>query len=110
VRNRPRYDRETWAALGLERLTHGLDPSPMTLQSLAPMLRTQDLRATVAFWRDNVNIMVALPNEHEGDKLPTFTGSLYMKTTDYDNNGYVLQFGQPVSAMKRIIHAPSGGQ
>ena len=119
----------------------------MMLQSLTPMLRTWDLRTTVSFYadvlgftcdsisdesgwasltRDNVNIMLARPNQHEGDKSPAFTGSLYMKTNDvdalwqqlkgktrvcypiddfdygmrefaiYDNNGYVLQFGQPI--------------
>ncbi len=118
----------------------------MTLQALAPMLQTWDLKATIAFYtdllgftcervseegwaslrRDNVNIMLAGPNPHDGSTSPAFTGSLYIKTDGvddlwhrlkdkarlcypieefeygmrefaiYDNNGYVLQFGQPV--------------
>ena len=76
--------------------------------------------------RDNVKIMLAGPNRHENDVTPGFTGSLYFRTDDadalwqllkdktricyaienfdygmrefaiYDNNGYVLQFGQPI--------------
>ena|SRR5919108_2170523 len=119
----------------------------MTLQSVVPMLRTRDLKATIAFYtdvlgftcervseewtwaslrRDNVNIMLAGPDPHDGSTSPAFTGSLYIKTDHvddlwgrlkdkarlcypiedfeygmrefaiYDNNGYVLQFGQPV--------------
>jgi len=78
--------------------------------------------------RDGVSIMLAGPNPHEGDKAPAFTGSLYFHTDDvdglwqrlkdrvrvcypienfeygmrefaiYDNNGYLLQFGQPLPA------------
>ena len=78
--------------------------------------------------RDGVAIMLAGPNPHEGDKAPAFTGSLYFHTDDvdglwqrlkdkaricypidnfeygmrefaiYDNNGYLLQFGQPLPA------------
>ena len=74
--------------------------------------------------RDGVAIMLASPNQHEGEKVPAFTGSLYFHTDDvdglwqrlkdrvrvcyplenfeygmrefaiYDNNGYLLQFGQ----------------
>jgi uncharacterized glyoxalase superfamily protein PhnB len=126
-----------------------MEDSTMTLESLTPMLRTWNLRATIAFYtdvlgftcenvsdewgwaslkRDGVNIMLSRPNEHEGDKAPAFTGSLYIKTSNtdglweslkekarvcyplddlsygmrefaiYDNNGYVLQFGQPLTA------------
>ena len=118
----------------------------MTLLALAPMLRTPDVPASVAFYRDvlgfacdsdggdgwaalrrdGVEIMLATPNAHEGDTAPAFTGSLYLRTDDvdgwwsrlkdaarvcypvgnfrygmrefavYDNNGYLLQFGQPL--------------
>jgi uncharacterized glyoxalase superfamily protein PhnB len=75
--------------------------------------------------RDGVAIMLSGPNQHEGDTAPAFTGSLYItcdavdelweilkdrvkvcypvETFDYgmrefgiyDNNGYLLQFGEP---------------
>jgi uncharacterized glyoxalase superfamily protein PhnB len=78
--------------------------------------------------RDAAAIMLARPDAHAGDTAPAFTGSLYLKTDDvdalwarlrdrvrvcypiesfdygmrefaiYDNNGYVLQFGQPLPA------------
>lgn len=77
--------------------------------------------------RDDVKIMLAGPNQHKGDVAPRFTGSLYFRTDHvdavwqllkdntrvcyaiesfgygmrefaiYDNNGYVLQFGQPIA-------------
>jgi len=80
--------------------------------------------------RDGVELMLSAPNEHEGDVAPAFTGSLYFLVTDvdamwaqvqglpkvcyeldsfdygmrefaiYDNNGYVLQFGQPLEQEK----------
>jgi uncharacterized glyoxalase superfamily protein PhnB len=119
----------------------------MKIKSLTPMLRTWDLRASIEFYtevlgfgceswsdewgwaslrRDGVAIMLAGPNQYEGDTTPAFTGSLYIHTDDvdglwqrlkdkarlcypienfeygmwefaiYDNNGYVLQFGQPL--------------
>lgn len=119
----------------------------MKLQALTPMLRTWDLRGSIAFYtevlgfecerhseewgwaslrRDNVGIMLAGPDQHAPDQAPAFTGSLYVRTEDvdgfwqrlkdrakvcypiedfeygmrefgiYDNNGYVLQFGQPL--------------
>jgi uncharacterized glyoxalase superfamily protein PhnB len=76
--------------------------------------------------RDNVSIMFALPNAHLPFHKPTFTGSLYLNTENvdawwqqlkdkvkicypiedfeygmrefavYDNNGYLLQFGQDI--------------
>ena len=76
--------------------------------------------------RDDAAIMLSSPNQHEEDKAPAFTGSLYMNTDDvdaiwetvkdkaricyriedfeygmrefgiYDNNGYLLQFGQEI--------------
>ena len=76
--------------------------------------------------RDNVTIMFALPNAHRPFDKPTFTGSLYVYPDDvdkaweqlkdkasvcypvedfdygmrefaiYDNNGYIIQFGQEI--------------
>jgi uncharacterized glyoxalase superfamily protein PhnB len=76
--------------------------------------------------RDAVVIMLAKPNAHEGFAKPAFTGSLYISINDvdafweklkdkanicypienfewgmrefaiYDNNGYILQFGQDI--------------
>lgn len=111
------------------------------------MLRTADLVGSVAFYieklgfradqfneewgwaslsRDDVSLMLALPNEHVPFEGATFTGSFYFETDDvdslwehlkdktevcygiedffygmrefavYDNNGYLLQFGQPI--------------
>lgn len=78
--------------------------------------------------RDGVTIMLALPNAHKPFKKPSFTGSLYFRCDDvdaiwkqvkdrakvcypiedfeygmrelaiYDNNGYLLQFGQEIAA------------
>lgn len=78
--------------------------------------------------RDEVSVMFALPNEHEPFEQPRFTGSLYIKCDEvdalweqlkdkaklcypienfeygmrefavYDNNGYLLQFGQELPA------------
>ena len=75
--------------------------------------------------RDHVALMIAKPNAHTPFEKPAFTGSFYFNTDDvdalwaalkdtanicyaldtfeygmrefaiYDNNGYVLQFGQP---------------
>lgn len=77
--------------------------------------------------RDNVNIMFSEPNAHIPFEKPIFTGSLYIYTDEvdtiwgnlkksenicypietfdygmrefgiYDNNGYLLQFGQAIS-------------
>ena len=76
----------------------------------------------------NVTIMFALPNEHEPFDAPAFTGSFYINPDDvdamwervkdkaricypidnfdygmrefaiYDNNGYLLQFGEATGA------------
>ncbi|KRA17643.1 MULTISPECIES: VOC family protein [unclassified Lysobacter] len=81
-----------------------------------------------ALERDGVELMLSGLNAHEGDLAPAFTGSLYLRTDDvdgwwrrlrerarvcypiedfgygmrefaiYDNNGYLLQFGQPIAA------------
>jgi uncharacterized glyoxalase superfamily protein PhnB len=79
-------------------------------------------------WRDKVNIMFAHPNAHQPWTGPAFTGSIYLYTDDvdkqwsqvqhqvevcyppesfdygmrefgfYDNNGYLLKFGQPIAS------------
>jgi uncharacterized glyoxalase superfamily protein PhnB len=81
-----------------------------------------------------VSLMLSGPNEHEGDVEPAFTGSLYFRVRDvedlwsrlkdrarvcypietfgwgmrefaiYDNNGYLLQFGQDVGG---AVEGPS---
>jgi len=80
--------------------------------------------------RDGVGLIFTAPNDQAGDREPAFTGSLYFSTDPvdelwlavkdkarvcypietfaynmrefgvYDNNGYLLQFGQPVSGQK----------
>ncbi|WP_245895636.1 VOC family protein [Flavobacterium album] len=80
-----------------------------------------------SFVKDGVEIMACLPNEHIPFDAPLFTGSLYITTEDadalwqqwkdkcrvcyeietfeygmrefaiYDNNGYLLQFGQEIN-------------
>ena len=121
-------------------------PHISAFQALTPMLRTWDLSGSIRFYesllgftcerqtetwatlrRDQVEIMLSAPNAHEGDRSPSFTGSLYIRVDNvdtvwesikdgakvcypietfsygmrefaiYDNNGYVLQFGQPVT-------------
>ena len=77
--------------------------------------------------RDRVHVMIARPNDHESFEKPIFTGSLYFSSDDvdgawlelkdkaevcypienfeygmrefalYDNNGYLLQFGQEIA-------------
>ena len=79
-----------------------------------------------ALSRDNIGVMLSRPNEHIGFEKAQFTGSFYFNTDDvdalwdklkdkarvcygiedfpygmrefavYDNNGYLLQFGQPI--------------
>jgi len=119
----------------------------MKLQELTPMLYTEHLKESVAFYttilgfqcdgmsekagwalvkRDSVSIMLARPNAHLPFEKPVFTGSLYLNTDNvdawwqrlqdkvnvcypiedfeygmrefavYDNNGYLLQFGQDI--------------
>ena len=109
------------------------------------MIWTEDLKVTVDFYteklgftcaafreewgwanlqRDEVGIMVSLPNDHEPFERPVFTGSFYIEVKEvdalwtelkdkvrvcyplenfdygmrefavYDNNGYILQFGE----------------
>lgn len=85
--------------------------------------------------RDGAGLMLSAPNEHEGDTAPSFTGSLYFRTDNvdelwlavqhrarvcyaietfdyglsefgiYDNNGYLLQFGQPVDLTEQGMAA-----
>ncbi|RDZ27191.1 bleomycin resistance protein [Lysobacter silvisoli] len=82
----------------------------------------------IALQRDGVELMLSGFNAHENDTAPAFTGSLYLRTDDvdgwwrtlkdaarvcypiedfaygmrefavYDNNGYLLQFGQPIAS------------
>lgn len=119
----------------------------MDIEQLTPMLRTWDLAGSIEFYRGvlgfeceahdagsgwasmacgPVSVMLSGPNEHEGDRAPAFTGSLYFRVRDvdglwsrlkdrarvcypietfdhgmrefaiYDNNGYLLQFGEPI--------------
>ncbi|MFT3879508.1 MAG: VOC family protein [Gemmatales bacterium] len=88
---------------------------------------TNDQAGWAALHREGVSLMLSEPNPHEGDKYPRFTGSLYFNVDDveavwqqvktkaaisyppetffygmrefgiYDNNGYLLQFGQEVA-------------
>jgi catechol 2,3-dioxygenase-like lactoylglutathione lyase family enzyme len=119
----------------------------MKLTSLRPIIWTDLFEATIKFYtnvlgfsfaernddwawaslyKDSVEIMIALPNQHTPFDKPKFTGSFYFNTDDvetlwiqlkdnvkicyaletfewgmrefafYDNNGYILQFGQEV--------------
>ena len=86
-----------------------------------------DEPAWATLQRDGIELMLSGPNAHEGDTKPAFTGSLYFRIDDaaelwaqvkdsarvcypiedfdygmrefaiYDNNGYLLQFGQALS-------------
>ena len=85
-----------------------------------------DEPAWASLQRDGIELMLSGPNTHEGDTAPAFTGSLYFRIDDaaslwaqvkdaarvcypledfdygmrefalYDNNDYLLQFGQPL--------------
>jgi len=117
----------------------------MKLTAIRPMLYTRELDATILFYvktlgftlaernddwgwaslyKDEVAMMLAVPNEHTVFEKAMFTGSFYFNTDDvealwnqlkdkvkicypietfewemrefaiYDNNGYILQFGQ----------------
>ena len=117
----------------------------MKLLDVTPILYTTQIKETIDFYvnnlgfvcksfdegwgwaslqRDDVCIMLTLPNEHTPFDKPTFTGSIYLSTDNvdelwntlkdtvricypvedfeygmrefaiYDNNGYLLQFGQ----------------
>lgn len=118
----------------------------MRLRCLVPMLRVHDLEESISFYhetlgfecvsrvqgwaclrKDGVELMLALPNEHEPFDKPKFTGSFYFHPDDvdalwkqlkdkatvvypienfeygmrefaiFDNNGYCLQFGKELS-------------
>lgn len=120
----------------------------MKFQGLRPILWTRELQQTIDFYtsylgfscgernddwgwasmhKDDVEIMIATPNEHTPFERPLFTGSFYIRTDHvnalwenlkdrvkvvypiedfewemrefaiYDNNGYMLQFGQDIS-------------
>ena len=77
----------------------------MTLTSVSPMLYTEELEATIAFYvdalgfecvaheeewgwaalrRGGVEIMLSLPNAHLEFDGPRFTGSLYLRCDDVD--------------------------
>ncbi len=119
----------------------------MKINHLRPILWTEDLEATIAFYTgvigfvcdernddwgwaslsiDDVGIMFATPNDHTPYEKIGFTGSFYFNMDDidsmwaklkdktnvcygienfeygmrefaiYDNNGYLLQFGQEI--------------
>ena len=123
----------------------------MKLESFRPVLAVNNIDDTVRFYcdvlgfecanrmdgwaalsRDNVEVMISLPNAHEPFEKPTLTGSIYFNTSDVDalweqikdkarvvypiekffygmrefairdNNGYVLQFGQEISDPAQI--------
>jgi len=118
----------------------------MKLENVRPMLAVTNIDETIRFYRDvlgfacvnqmdgwaalsrdNVELMISLPNAHEPFEKPTLTGSIYFNTSDVDalweqikdkvsvvypienffygmrefairdNNGYILQFGQEIS-------------
>lgn len=122
----------------------------MRYTSLRPILWTHQLDETIQFYteilgftldekndgwnwaslsKDNIGIMLAIPNEHMPYEKPQFTGSFYFNVDDveslwpmlrnkakvcypietfdwgmrefaiYDNNGYVLQFGQEAESL-----------
>jgi uncharacterized glyoxalase superfamily protein PhnB len=117
-------------------------------QPIRPMLNTNELKETIAFYvnvlgftcgeynedwgwaalyKDEAEIMLAKPNEHTPFEKPMFTGSFYFNVDNveelwdafkdkcnicyeiesfewgmrefaiYDNNGYLLQFGQDIT-------------
>jgi uncharacterized glyoxalase superfamily protein PhnB len=116
----------------------------MRVEAMTPMLRSWDIPRAVAFYesigfacamrmegfaavaRDGFELMLSAPNAHEGDTVPAFTGSLYLRVDDveaawaaygalgrlcypietfdygmrefaiYDPDGYLIQFGQQV--------------
>lgn len=125
----------------------------MKLKGLKPILWSDKLDETIDFYtkilgfnpgerneewgwtslhKDEVEIMLAKPNEHTPFNKPIFTGSFYFNTDDvdklwnvlkgkakvcyeienfdwqmrefaiYDNNGYILQFGQDISEITMI--------
>ena len=123
----------------------------ITLESLRPVLAVNNIDDTVRFYRDvlgfecvnqmdgwaalrkdQVELMISLPNAHEPFEKPTLTGSIYFNTANVDalweqikdkarvvypienffygmrefairdNNGYILQFGQEISDLAQV--------
>jgi len=123
----------------------------MKLERVRPVLAVTSIDETIRFYRDvlgfecvnrmdgwaalcrdDVEVMISLPNAHEPFEKPTLTGSVYFNTTDVDalwvqikdqasvvyplenffygmrefairdNNGYILQFGQEISDPAQI--------
>ena len=121
------------------------------IENLRPVLAVNNIDDTVRFYRDalgfecvnqmdgwaalrkdQVEVMISLPNAHEPFEKPILTGSIYFNTTDVDalweqikdkvsvvypienffygmrefairdNNGYILQFGQEISDAAQI--------
>ncbi|MCW7470215.1 VOC family protein [Leptospira kanakyensis] len=119
----------------------------MKINSLTPMIYTNDIKGTIDFYvktigfecltkepewgwaklrLDQAEIMISKPNDHIPFEKPSFTGSFYLHTENvdeiwgkvykttkvcypienfdygmrefaiYDNNGYLLQFGQEI--------------
>ena len=123
----------------------------MKLEKICPVLAVKSIDDTILFYRnllgfecvsrvegwadlrkDNVELMISLPNAHEPFEKPTLTGSIYFNTSDvdtlwdeikdkanivypienffygmrefaiHDNNGYILQFGQEITDPEQI--------
>ena len=123
----------------------------MKLETVRPMLAVHSIDDTILFYRNTlgfecvgrvdgwaalrkneVEIMIALPNAHEPFEKPTLTGSIYFNCSDVDelwdeikdrsnvvyplenfyygmrefairdNNGYLLQFGQEITDPSEI--------
>ena len=123
----------------------------MRLESIRPVLTVRSIDETTRYYRDllgfecanrmegwaalrkdNVELMISLPNTHEPFEKPKLTGSLYFNVTDVDvlwneikgranvvypienfyygmrefairdNNGYTLQFGQEIVDPEQI--------
>lgn len=124
----------------------------MKFNSLMPVIWTKNLEESIGFYthilgfslvdanldthwafleKNNVQIMLTLPNEHSGIDKIGFSGSFYFNVDDvenlwkdlntitkicykietfdwgmrefaiYDNNGYILQFGQAVNEISK---------
>jgi len=118
----------------------------MTFESVRPVLAVNSIDDTILFYRntlgfecvsrvegwaalrkDEIEIMISLPNAHEPFEKPTLTGSIYFNCSNVDelwdeikdtsnvvypledfyygmrefairdNNGYILQFGQEIA-------------
>lgn len=123
----------------------------MKLENVRPVLAVKDIDETISFYRkilgfecenrlegwaalrkDDVEIMITLPNAHEPFEKCVLTGSIYFNTADVDelwnsvkdkanivypienfyygmrefairdNNGYILQFGQEITDPEQI--------